>query len=378
MTNSNSDILKSQQEIKLAIHLYSHRKRLTSLCLIIIKLNPLLILLSSRLQMNTLIQSFLKHLFVFYFLSLTLCIPANADSNEARAQAVSNSSKSNTLNSTVPNPAVTNWSINNLSPLAKEIADLAGISPILRELINEQNKTKSKELSLTLIAQRQKIIYLRNKLNALMQAINLQISATHGRIESAIAQADELRAYVTERRNRITRRNTQINLVSGGATKMSGYSIALAPTITPIPTDVLEIFDGAVQATLSMLAMREQQKEKKLEHGMPAILVSFLNDPQSSSAQFSPGIWMYLNHASPDNITNKTRREILIENWQKTGILPPPVSSSSNIKQPAKVNLLDQRLAMLSDLKSEVAEMNNGLMELSNAIALSYSSDPEF
>ena len=88
--------------------------------------------------------------------------------------------------------------------------------------------------------------------------------------------------------------------------------------------------------------------------------------------------WMYLNHVPPNSSANKTRREQLIDNWQRTGILPNQNHPQSKPKQPISVDILDQRLAMLSDLKSQVSEMNNGLMELSNAIALSYNNDTAF
>jgi hypothetical protein len=288
---------------------------------------------------------------------------------------LSNSSQANTLKADTPKLDLSSSNIGNLSPLAKEIADLSGITPILKQIEKEQKTAAKNDLSLESLAQKQRLIYLRGKLNALIQAINFQVSATHSRMEFAIAQADELRAYITEKRNRITRRNSQINLVSGGITKITGYSMALAP-ITDIPTNVLEVFDGSVQATLSVLTLREQQKEKKLEHGMPAILDSFLNDKETPN-QYAPGVWIYLNHVPPGSITQKTRRQALIENWQKTNILTHSHDTHSQSKPKTDTSeLLDQRLAMLSDLKSEIAEMNAGLMELSNAVAQSYASDP--
>ncbi len=326
--------------------------------------------------MNIPTRCAIKLALLYLSLSITIPLPTHAASIDARADALSHSSPSNSLKADTAKLDMTNSNISNLSPSAKEIADLAGISPLLAQLTKEQRAIQTNESALAVLEQKQRIIYLRGKLNAFTLAISAQIQSTHSRLESAMAQADELRAYISEKRNRITRRNSQINLVSGGLTKMSGYSIALG-NLTAIPTNVLEVFDGAVQSSLSALALREQQKEKKLEHGMPAILDSFLDDKKSSD-QYAPGIWLYLNHVPPNNLNNKTRRELLIESWQRTNILPHSgyTQNQSRTKQPATEELLDQRLAMLSDLKSAVSEMNNGLMELSNAVALSYSYDP--
>jgi hypothetical protein len=322
--------------------------------------------------MNISIESAFKLIFLYILLQAPLS--SLAASTDARATALSNSSQANTLKADTSKLDMSTASISNLSPLAKEIADLSGITPILKQIEKEQKTAQNNELSLQALAQNQRLIYLRGKLNALMQAINFQVSATHSRMEFAMAQADELRAYITEKRNRITRRNSQINLVSGGITKITGYSLALGP-ITSIPTNVLEVFDGSVQASLSALTLREQQKEKKLEHGMPSILNSFLNDKETPS-EYAPGVWIYLNHLPPGSTTQKTRRQTLIENWQKTNILTYSRDTHNTSKPKTDTSeLLDQRLAMLSDLKSEISEMNTGLMELSNAIAQSYAND---
>jgi hypothetical protein len=42
------------------------------------------------------------------------------------------------------------------------------------------------------------------------------------------------------------------------------------------------------------------------------------------------------------------------------------------------VDLLDQRMAMLSDVNSLVSKMHAALMSLSDAVSASYTRDPEF
>jgi hypothetical protein len=273
--------------------------------------------------------------------------------------------------SDAPKAQPANSIVSSLSPEAREIADLADITPVLEQLESLRNSPTTNELSLNSLARTQKIIYRRGQLNALIQAANLQISATRVKIESATAQAGELRAYITEKRNRITHRNSQVNLISGGLTKIVGYSIALAP-ITTIPTSILEVFDGGVQATLSALALREQRQETKLEHGMPPILVSFLNNTRDPHS-LAPGVWMYMNHPPPRARIRESRREILIAGWEKSGMLHDTPKRSKS-KSAESIELLDERLAMLTDLDSTISEMHSGLMELSNAVARSYSN----
>ncbi len=256
-----------------------------------------------------------------------------------------------------------------LSPQASESAQLSGIATIFDKLKQQQDLLSSSEpLSLSTLEHRQRFIYLHNKITDRVQAANLQINSARGNIEAAIAQIYELRAYITEQRNRITHRNSQINLFSGGFTKMIGYGIALAP-VTAIPTNVLEVFDGGVQASLSALALREQKQEQKLEHGAPPILTAFF--AEQPSEYYPPMVWRYLNNLPPG--ATRSRRQQLIASWRKSKLL-----ETSKTKGPVTVQLLDQRLAMLSDIKAVVTQMHNELMQLADAVVLTYDYDPEF
>ena len=273
------------------------------------------------------------------------------------------------------NPAHKTVPPNPMLPNAQEIADLAGITPVMQEIETEQRTQPADPNSLAAISKKQKLIYLRQKLNTLVQALNLQINSTRGKVDEAIAGADETRAYLTERRNRMTHRNSQINLLSGGATKIVGYSLALAPTVTDIPTNLLEVFDGSVQASLSGLALRQERQEAKLEHGIPPILDAFLSDSKGPTA-YPSSIWRYLNQAPSSSAITKTRRQHLIDNWQRSGVLARV--NQTKAKRNLSIELLDQRMAMLSDLKSAIEEMHYGLMLLSDSIVVSYNSDPTF
>lgn len=263
--------------------------------------------------------------------------------------------------------------LESMVPTAKEIADLAGISPVLQEIIREQRSQLPETMSLAAISKRQKLIYLREKLNTLVQAMNLQINSTRGKVDAAIAGADETRAYLTERRNRMTHRQSQINLLSGGVTKIVGYSIALAPKLPDIPTNVLEVFDGSVQTSLTGMALRQERQEAKIEHGIPPILEAFLVDAQGQNV-YPRTIWRYMNELPPGGAKPKSRRQELIDNWQKTGILAR--AHQSRAKRNLSIELLDQRMAMLSDLKSVIEEMHFGLMQLNDSIVASYNNDP--
>lgn len=283
------------------------------------------------------------------------------------------------------------WYAQKLSPVAREMCDIAGVTPVLIELQNVQQSSPADAAATA--EKKQRIIYIREKLNSLIQATNLQINSTRGKVDKAIAVADEARALLTERRNRLTHRNSQINLFSGGVTKIVGYSMALSP-ITDIPTNVLEVFDGTVQTSLSTLALRQERQEAKLEHGLPPILDSFLTEKQTS-IYFPQSVWRYFSDTAPGgNVSSVmdgpapsqpsvagtgTRRQRLISDWQRTGVIVKARvhNPEAKTKRNVTIELLDQRMAMLSDMKSLIEEMHFGLMEVANAVVQSYASDPQ-
>ncbi|MFX6815278.1 hypothetical protein ABTH42_19035, partial [Acinetobacter baumannii] len=81
---------------------------------------------------------------------------------------------------------------------------------------------------------------------------------------------------------------------------------------------------------------------------------------------FPLSVWRFMNDADPESKQPKSRRLRLIEGWEKSGILgkAKQASETARLKRDVTIELLDQRLAMLSDVKSVVSEMHAGLMEL--------------
>lgn len=279
-----------------------------------------------------------------------------------------------------------------LSPECIEIAALTGIQALCKELDDEQKKQLTSQASdVQKLMHNQRIIYLHSKINLYLHTANLEIVSVNGKLNSGLAELADRQASISDARARSLRRNNFVNLVSGGITKIGGYSTALA-NASPIPTNVLEVFDGGVQSGLSALTMRQLKEEAELSKEKPDILVTFLNNSNASSKLFPESVWTYLSHKAPDsknrlllNARENSRRKALMEYWIKEGRLKTGISTSKN--QPKRtrevsgmklpMNDLDDTVAMMSDLKSVVEGMENSLMELSQVLKSSYQDDPE-
>jgi hypothetical protein len=279
-----------------------------------------------------------------------------------------------------------------MSANASELADMIQITPLLNKLQKEQQSGKlhaSKSLAgddLAHIVNNQRLIYLRTQINAYLQTSNLEVASVIGRLNSGLAELADRKAMISDQRARTLRRQSFINFVSGGLTKIGGYSIALTPS-SLIPTNILEIFDGTVQVSLSAFTLKQQRDEQKLSKARPAILNAFLTGNNLSTQEFPPSVWTYLNRASARTKSSKTRRQELIDHWNQIGRLTDGTNKlmsrakakgiAPSFNENFHLDDLDDTVAMMSDLKSVVSGMENAMMELGQTVRDSYKDDPE-
>lgn len=280
-----------------------------------------------------------------------------------------------------------------LSARALELAELTGIGKIYSQLRKEQDVAKKSTVPSRSIEELQRnlrIIYLHDKLNQYFQTANLEIDSTIAKLNSGMSSLGDRKATLADERARILRRNTFINLISGGLTKIGGYSVALTPA-SLIPTNVLEIFDGGVQASLSASTIKQQRDEKKFSKTTPEMLIAFINGNSQSSPQYPASVWAYLN-TKANGTDRATRRGTLIERWRASGRLTPGgstarrhpataapavgVGSAAASTKVVSFDDLDDTVTMLADIRAVLAGAQVSLMELSETLKSVYDDDP--
>jgi len=142
--------------------------------------------------------------------------------------------------------------------------------------------------------------------------------------------------------------------------------------------------DGGIQSTLSGFTIADQRAEKQMLKGVPTFLSDLIVEPKIPDREYPKSVWMYLNSVPPGSQKQMTRRELLIANWKRNGILNLQPKAVRNANGQLVVNAaiegkwLDDHSAMLSDLKSVISRMNEGLMVLSQLVKHTYSVGPEF
>ncbi len=274
-------------------------------------------------------------------------------------------------------------------PNVFEIAETIGIFPLMEELKKAQEKAKTlnENNAIERINAKQKILYLHNQITEYMQTANLELNSVIGKLNSGMAQLADSKALISDQRAKMVRRNSTINMFSGGMTKIGGYTSALTPA-SPIPTNVLEVFDGGVQMILSASNILQQRGESKFYSNKPVILKVFISGKNDTSNNYPESVWAYVNRI-PNGQNGKSRRDILIDSWVRGGRLVGNsgrrnrqnnnnASPTASPREKIIMDDIDDAVAMMSDIKSTISGMESSLMELSHAVKSSYSSDPGF
>lgn len=276
----------------------------------------------------------------------------------------------------------------SMTPTALEVAEIISVLPLIEKLRRQQSASASLPQNaegLERVVANQRVIYSRIKINSYMLNAHLEVMAVNGKINAGLAELADRKAMIADQRARTLRRTSFINLVSGGLTKIGGYSIALTPA-SVIPTNILEVFDGTVQTTLSVFTLRQQKQEARLSKSRPQILNSFLSGNNLSGTEFPRHVWSFLNRVPPQSLDKRTRRQTLIDRWAELGRLGDDQRDkkshySSNlipsIGENFRLDDLDDTVAMTSDLKSIISTMEIGLTELGQNLEESYKNDPE-
>ena len=288
----------------------------------------------------------------------------------------------------IPPPLPSDSELNAaMTPSAVELADMTEVSALLDRLRREQQRARQMGAADTTpehLLTVQRLLYVRSKIDVYIQTASLEIGSVIGKLNSGLADLADRKALIADTRARTARRTSFINLISGGLTKIGGYSIALTPA-TLIPTNVLEVFDGGVQTSLSVFTLKQLKDEQRLGKARPEILKVFLSGNNLTTHMFPATVWTFLNRVPPLSKDNKTRRQVLIDSWVKIGRLSDGrnqnlarrQNNSLSPAQESRLDALDDTVAMTSDLKSVIESMETSLMELGQAYRDSYKDDPE-
>lgn len=257
----------------------------------------------------------------------------------------------------------------NLSADTVDLARQLGLLPKLIRLEEERQNASSDNQLIKLATYKQDLVYE-------LMDYEYDIRIASNKIETEVDKANDKYALLAEKRDRAIRLNTYANLVSGGLTGMISGGLNLG-RVNPIAPDTIDTVEGVIQTSLSAWGLHELRGEHKLEQGVPNILAALIDQKPEGKKLFPPSVWLYLNSVPSNTLTGQTRQESLITRWSERGFGAVPFKHKAhqqermskaagvqNAPHRITVHVLEDRMAMLTDLQTEIFQMETNLQEI--------------
>jgi len=264
-------------------------------------------------------------------------------------------------------------SLAEMTPGAVEVAKDLGIVSILEQLlVLKAHARDDKPMSPQMLTDRQEMT------ERILMAF-LELRSVIAELDDQISQNGELLDYLEQRRDRAIRLNNITNFVSNGALTMIGSSMQIGtPFSVQNAGNEIGVAAGALTTGISTYALKQSRGERKSERDNQNMLTQVfdLPDPQAIS-KYPDTVRVYLNDVPAGS--KSSRKQMLIDRWIYLKRLESPasvqgkrhmaqLSGSTPIVKGVTIDLLENRIAMLTDLKSCVSQMTRELLEIMYAV----------
>lgn len=220
------------------------------------------------------------------------------------------------------------------------------------------------------------VVLKQETLESLVMA-GFEVDTVIGRIDRELANASEILAYLAERRDRAVRLNSYADFISGGITGIvsGGMKLADAGGIAP---DLLDTIEGGIQTSLASWALQQQRGESRRERGIPSILMHLFGPKTEAASDYPPAVWAYLSSPLPASKNGASRLDILVARWRQLGYCfthkghrnDRRVQNIAGLNPRVRltIDVLEDRIAMLNDLRATVLQMDSDLLEMTQTL----------
>jgi len=261
-----------------------------------------------------------------------------------------------------------------LSPGAEEIARTIGVTSLIERFYDLPERDRGAGGGVMTL----EALSLRQQITESVISAGLEVDGLITEIDSELAQISVVRSQLEDRRDHALAISNLANIVTSGGTGVIGTALQFSAGTTNAG-NIIGVAGGAVSTVLSLIGLR-QQRGGKLPLGVaPNMLAKLLDRPTEFHSDYPKEVWTYLNSAPPAEPGDGTRRERLIKQWTDTGRLEPGdtrkaqhklelLTSGASDQRQLTIDLLNDRAAMLADLRARVALMKRDLSKLMLAL----------
>ncbi|MBY0549804.1 MAG: hypothetical protein K2W95_21205 [Candidatus Obscuribacterales bacterium] len=265
--------------------------------------------------------------------------------------------------------ASTQSAVPGLSPNASQLADQLGVTASLKTLISARNSQADWRHTPAIQATRQDL------LEDLFTA-ELEVRTAQSKLDQEIALADDVRAKLEEGRDKAVTLTAAANLITSAFNGIAGNSLDFSEKLK-LPSDILDVAEGGVSAVLAGMALYQQKGEKRLSDRISGV-ISHLFDTNSKNEDYPESVWRFLNTVPAASTTGLTRRVSLLNAWTKAGIIRrgqerwehrlSHITKGTMDRHRITISVLEDRDAMLHDLRATISPMEELLLEIMNLV----------
>ena len=219
-----------------------------------------------------------------------------------------------------------------------------------------------------------KVMRLRQQILEKVVETSLQVDATIAQIDNEIAQSNEIRGYLSDKRDKAVNRANLLSIVSAGTLGATSAGLQL-PSGENKASSMVGIAAGLVSSSLAISAIRAPKGGTRIFDFNSNMLAEFFDRPALGDSRYDAIVWSFLNDVAPADQEGLTRKEHLIQTWITLKRTDPPstsagkdkidrVTSQPSDKLPLTIDDLEDRSAMLEDVRAKVSFLKRDLAAL--------------
>lgn len=267
-----------------------------------------------------------------------------------------------------------------LSPGAQEVAKEIGVTPLIEQLYSlpERDRGVGGAMSLTALS-------LRQEITEVVLGTSLEVDGITAEIDSELAQMSAIRADLEARRDRAIGINTIANIIASGATGVVGTALQFKNSTANLG-NAIGVAGAGISTFLSLIGLRQQRGGRKSLGVAPNLLAKLFDKKPEFHSDYPDEVWTYLNAVPPAESGTETRKALLIKRWTETGridSLETPkgqrkvelLTSSISQQRSLTIDVLNDRGAMLADVRAQVSLMKRDLSKLMLALRSQHAEE---
>ena len=254
---------------------------------------------------------------------------------------------------------------------AQEVATELEIMPLLDRLYRlPENERCGRSATL-------ETVLLRQEISDRVLAASLEIDGVFAEIDNEIGQLNAVRSDLEDRRDRALKINSIAGIVTGGALGVVSTALQFTDS-TSKAGNVIGVAAGAVSTVLSALGIRQQHGGREVIGSRTNMLAKLFDRPLKEHSDYPAEVWLYLKAKPPTEPGPEDRIDRLKSEWTKSGRIEADAVKAKkkidlftdNSDSPRKmtIDLLNDRAAMLGDVRLRVSFMKRDLSKLLLAV----------